>query len=227
MSTIDREVRNRLRKLRLDARDREEVFAELTAHLESICEEMRMAGLDASRAEQEALKQLGDVNRLCRRIQRDRTQLMRDAYRKVWLPAAIVVLAVYWPQMLIYHYFPEPRAYHIFGTYYAFGWGWLVAEAFAGALGAWWSRQVGGTVRERLIVALAPAEAMGVVVALVLPVETIAQLFNHRVPYFVSHPLMTVAALIWVLHPIVPGLVGALPFLRGGREGESEKQLLA
>lgn len=217
MSTIEQEVRNRLRKLRLDVIGREEVFAEITAHLESLIEEMKIAGLDASRAEQQALSQLGDVDRLCKRIQRDRTELMRDAFRRVWLPAGVVILLVYWPQMLIYRFFPEPRAYHIFGTYYVFSWGWLLAEALAGAFGAWWSRHAGGTVRERLIVALAPAEAMGIVVALVLTSGTVVQFYaDHRAPYFVSHPLMILAALFWVLHPVLPALMGALPFLRGG-----------
>lgn len=228
MSAIEREVRKRLRKLRLDATGREEVFAEITAHLESVSEELKMSGTDASQADHLALSQLGDVSRLCRRIQQDRTGLMRDRFRKVLLPAAIVVLMVYWPQIIIYRFVPEPRAYHIFGTYYAFSWGWLVAEACAGALGAWWCRQVGGNVRERVIVALAPAEAMGIVVALALPVGSITELYvDHRIPNVVSHPLMTLAALLWVLHPVVPGLIGALPFLRGGRERVSDRQLVA
>ncbi len=69
---------------------------------------------------------------------------------------------------------------------------------------------------------------MGVVVALILPIGTITQLLaEHRLPYFVSHPLMTLAALLWVLHAVVPALIGALPFLRAGHVRQNGEQLLA
>lgn len=153
---------------------------------------------------------------------------MRDSFRKVWVPGAVVVLLVYWSQEIIYRFIPEPRTYHILGTYYAYSWGWLIAEFCAGAIGAWWCREVGGSVRERLIVALAPAEAMCVVTALALSVDTFTQLaVEHRTPFFVSHPLMVLASILWVLHPAVPCVMGSLAFLRGGREPQNAGQILA
>ena len=147
---------------------------------------------------------------------------MRDSFRKVWLPGAVVVLLVYWSQMIIYRFFPVPSTYHILGTYYAYSWGWFVAEICAGAFGAWWCREVGGSVRERLIVALAPAEAMCVVIALALSVDSFMQLVvQRRTPYFVSHPLILVAGILWMLHPAVPSILGALAFLRGGERAEA------
>ncbi len=218
MSTIEREVRERLGDLRLDSAAREEVFAEIAAHLEYVAEELKAEGVDEDEVLRRSLSQLNDVRTLMKGIQRAKESAMRDSFRKVWLPGAVVVLLVYWSQMVIYRFIPEPRTYHILGTYYAYSLGWLITETFAGALGAWWCREVGGSVRDRLIVALAPAEAMAVVIALCLPLDAFMQLvFEHRVPYFVSHPMMTLAMALWILHPAVPCLIGAAAFLSGGK----------
>ncbi len=142
---------------------------------------------------------------------------MRDSFRKVWLPAAVVVLLVYVSQMIIYRLIGEPRTYHIMGTYYVYSWGWLLTVAACGALGAWWSREMGGTVKDRLLVALAPAEAMGIVVALVLPLDSIVQVFvEHRKPFLLTHPLIVLAAIVWMLQSAAPSFIGAMLFLRGG-----------
>src|SRR5512146_1563334 len=60
MNGIDGEVRQRLRGLRLSEVVREEVFAEIAAHLESVAEDLRLAGVDASEADRRALSELGD-----------------------------------------------------------------------------------------------------------------------------------------------------------------------
>jgi hypothetical protein len=224
MSAIEREVRNQLRNLRLNEAEREEVFAEISAHLEMVVEELVAEGVHEENAQRAALSQLRDHKRLLTRIQRARAHVMRDSFRKVWLPAAVVVLLVYYSQMIAYRFIPEPRSYHVLGTYYVYSWGWLLAEACAGSLGAWWSRAMGGTVRERLIVALAPAEAMSAVAIVTLTLDTIMQVFiERRAPYFVTHPVMVLAAMLWMLHSVVPSFFGALPWLRGGRAHEREQ----
>lgn len=228
MSTIEQYVRERLEKLRLREAQREEVFAEIASHLECIAEELRLAGIGEDEARQKAMMQLGDRKQLLRGIQRAKESMMRDSFRRVWLPAAVVVLFVFWSQMIIFRFVPVPRTYHILGTYYSYSWGWVIAEICAGALGAWWCREVGGSVRDRVVVALAPAEAMGVVIALVLPLEAFMQaVVEHRAPYFVSHPVMALAATLWVLHPALPCMLGALIFLRGGKEKSEITQLPA
>lgn len=217
MSGIEQEVRKRLRKLRLHAAEREEVFAEITAHLECVAEELRAKGVGADEALRRSLSQLDDVRILMRELQRAKESVMRDSFRRVWLPAAVVVLLVYVSQMIVYRLIPQPRAYHIMGSYYAYSWGWLFTVAVCGAFGAWWSREVGGSVKDRLLVALAPAEAMAVVVALVLPLDLIVQVFvEHRKPFLLTHPIMILAAILWLLQSAVPSFIGAALFLRGG-----------
>ena len=223
MSAMEREVRNRLGKLRLSATAREEVFAEITAHLESVAEELSQKGFNEDEAIRRSLLQLNDARRLMQGIQRSKENAMRDSFRMLWLPAAVVVLLVYWSQIIIYHFIGEPRTYRIMGTYYVYSWGWLLTVAICGALGAWWSRQVGGSVKDRLLVALAPSEAMAVVVALSLPLDSIIQVFvEHRKPFLLTHPLMVLAAIFWMLHSAVPSFIGAAFFLRGGNAQTKE-----
>ena len=224
MSAIEHKVRSQLRNLRLSDIDREDVFAEIASHLQLLVRELVAGGMDEENAQRAALSQLHDHKQLLTRIQRAKESIMGDSFRKVWLPAAVVVLLVYYSQMIAYRFIAEPRSYHVLGTYYVYSWGWLLAEACAGSLGAWWSRAMGGTVRERLIVALAPAEAMSAVAIVTLPLDTIMQVFiERRAPYFVTHPVMVLAAMLWMLHSVVPSFFGALPWLWGGSAHEREQ----
>jgi len=218
MNVIEGRVRERLKALRLSDPEREEVFAEIAAHLECVAKELRTNGAGERQAVQMALSQLNDTDRILKGIQRERTREMRDSFRKVWLPAAVVLFLVYASQMIIYRLVPEPRTYRIMGNYYAYSWGWLLMVVVCGALGAWWSREAGGSVRDRIVVALAPAETMAVVIAILLPLDAIVQIsMEHRTPYFLSHKQMVLATLLWLLHTAIPSLIGAAPLLRAGR----------
>ncbi len=216
MSAVEKEVRARLQRLRLSEAEREDVFAEIVTHLELVVDELTAAGIDEQDARREALFQLGDEKRLLKRIQRERTSAMRmrESFRRIWLPSAAVVCLTYWSQMVIYRFIAEPHAYHILGTYYATNWLWLATVICTGAFGAWWSRRLGATVRQRIVVALAPAEAMAIVIAVVLPIGmSLEAIVQRRMPYALSHPMIMLGGILWMLHSAVPSLVGALPFL--------------
>ena len=81
-------VRQRLGDLALDATEKEEVHAELAAHLEESYESLRTKGLQEQAAIQQTLAQVADWQDLRRRIQtaRRKENIMNDRVRQLWLP---------------------------------------------------------------------------------------------------------------------------------------------
>ena len=214
MTELERLVRERLQSLGLRDAEREEVIAEITGHLELMLEEYRADGLDEEAALTHALEGFGNSRRLIQGIMKTKETGMRERFRRMWLPALSVAFLAYFAQMVISRFIARPEALQILGNYYAFSWSWLLVVACLAAFGAWWSRAMGGTVKERIIVGLAPAEIMAAVIAIILPLDCIIETLAHRsLPYAVSHPMVLIVGVLWMLHCAVPSLIGAAPFL--------------
>jgi type III secretory pathway component EscS len=214
MSELERLVREQLQGLGLREPDREDVIAEITGHLELIAEHYRAGGLDEQNAVDRAVKALGNTKSLIKGIMKTKETGMRERFRRMWLPALTVAFFAYFSQMVIARFIERPQAVQVLGNYYAFSRSWLFVVASLAAFGAWWSRALGGSLRERLVVVLAPAEVMAAVIAIVLPLEcTIEALAERSLPYAVSHPMVLIVGVLWMLHCAVPSLIGAAPFL--------------
>lgn len=214
MSELERVVRERLQSLGLPHAEREDVIAEITGHLELVVEDYRAEGLEEQAAVIRAVEGLGSSRRLIRGIMKTKETGMRERFRKMWVPALTVAFLAYFSQMVIARFIERSNAVQVIGHYYTFSWTWLAVVTFLGAFGAWWSRALGASVRERLVVALAPAEVMAAVIAIILPLDCIIETVAHRsLPYAVSHPLVLVVGVLWMLHCAVPSLIGAAPFL--------------
>src|SRR5690349_6450096 len=84
-------VRQRLSGLTLEADEKDEVHAELAAHLEESYESLRRKGLPEQAAVQQTLAQVADWQDLYRRIQTARTKenIMNDRVRQLWLPGLL------------------------------------------------------------------------------------------------------------------------------------------
>ncbi len=220
---MEKHVRERLQGLQLSESEREDIIAEITAHLELIAEEYRSVGLDDKAACSQALLHFGNTARLLREIQRAKESGMNNRFRRLWLPGVVVGFLAYASQMVILRFVSWPRSVHVFGNYYSYTWQWIVAVVLIGALGAWWSRQVGGSVRERLVVALASAEIMAAVIAIVLPLNCVIQAcVDQSIPYAIRHPIILLTGILWMLYCAVPAFIGAMPFLFGSSVKESE-----
>jgi len=89
---------------------------------------------------------------------------------------------------------------------------WLIVLPVVGAVAAYWSRRVGGTVLHRLIAALAPAAAVLGSFLLIWPVGMIV---DRQVPRQTQLYALLVMTASWVLAPSIPLLIGAAFFLRG------------
>ena len=214
MSELEKLVRQQLQDLRLRDAEREEVIVEITHHLEFLAAEYRAEGLDDPAALAHALESLGDGRRLIAGIMKTKETGMRDRFRRVWLPGLCVGFFAYFSEMLLLRSSVRPQAVQILGIYYVFSWSWLFVVAALAGFGAWWSRAMGGSVKERLVVVLAPAEVMAASIAIVLPLDLIIEAFaNHSLPYAVRHPIVLLVGVLWMLHCAVPALIGAAPFL--------------
>jgi hypothetical protein len=217
MNELEKYVREQLQGLRLSDNEREDVIAEIAAHLELMADEYRSEGIDADAARRRALAQFGDSRRLLRGIRRTKEKGMNERCRRLWLPALLVGFVAYASQMVIARFIVQHRVIEVFGNYYVYSWTWLFVVAVIGGLGARWSREMGGSPRDRLMVALAPAEIMAAVIAIVLPVGIVVEACVQRqVPYAFRYPSILLVGILWMLHCAVPAFLGAAPFLFGG-----------
>jgi hypothetical protein len=219
MSELNEEVRRRLANLNLNASERDEVIAEITGHLEHIAVEM---GFDISvqdGATSQVLAAVKDWPKLGKQIEKSKEREMKDRLRKIWLPALGTGFVAYAAQNIIAHLVTWPRVVRFHDSYLVYSWQWLLVLLFTGALGAYWSRMMGGTFRDRLIVALAPSEIMGAFVLVMLPISLCLDwAVGSQIPYALTHPTVVVAMLSWmVVLPAVPSMLGAAWFLRGRR----------
>jgi len=215
MSKLAEEVRHRLATLKLSDVEREEVIAEISYHLEVAAEDLARG---EKRDLDQVIAQVGDWQRLKKGIEKSKERGMKDRLRRIWLPALGTAFIAYAAQSIIAHLVAWPRVIHFSGSYLVYTWQWLLVLIITGALGAFWSRMMGGSVRDRLIVALAPSEILGTFVLALLPIDLGMQWVSGRqVPYALTHPAIVVAMLTWmVLLPAVPSILGAAWFLREG-----------
>jgi hypothetical protein len=142
--------------------------------------------------------------------------------RALWLPGLVSLTAaslfLFAEELVLVHdssfYFTDLslRPSHLIsGLPFWLYCGWLLAQIFCGAMGAFLSRRGGGRLAARMLAGAFPAIVMFGLCAVVIPVSA---LFEHKTFVF-DHPgLMALGILIWAGVPAVALLIGAAPFLR-------------
>lgn len=214
MSEMRDYVRLQLSSLRLEESEREDLVAEIALHLDLALEDCRTAGLTEEETRRYLRSQFGDRKLLLKGLRRTKETAMRDRFRRMWLPALCVGFFAYFSEVVLLRFIVRPQAVQVLGIYYAYSWIWLFVVAVLAGFGAWWSRAVGGSVKERLVVVLAPAEVMAAVIAIILPLDCVIEaIANRSLPYPVRHPIVLLVGVLWMLHCAVPSLIGAAPFL--------------
>ena len=216
MRLIVQELRERLRTLQLKPEEYESVIAEITEHLELAVAELRDDGEEE--AELKVLSEVGNWNSLVAGIQKNKGKGLSDRFRKLWLPAFVIGFSAYFAQMIFGRYVAWPQSLELHGVYYTYNWYFIAFLIANGGAGAYWCREVGGSARQRVVVALAPAEIMAAVLVFAFPVgiviETIA---TGGVPFVLRHPGMLIPGVFYILYSAVPSLLGATPFLFSNR----------
>lgn len=171
-------VSGRLAQLALDERERQEVVAELAAHLEEIYEAFRQKGASHDDAIRGALLQVNDWNKLRQEIYVARTKenAMNVRTSRLWVPSFVTLVASVITLVGFAFLGLKPGP---FGSqaHHEIWWGhlvggiasgpymvneytvWLMGLPLIGALGAGLSRRAGGTLRDIVISAVFPALA--------------------------------------------------------------------
>jgi hypothetical protein len=202
-------VQQRLCGLALDAAEKEEVHAELAAHLEETYEALLREGMTRAAAVQHALGEVENWQDLRRRIQTARTKenIMSDRVRQLWLPGFLTFLLSFGILALVQIYGPKPVAWWNVSvpTLYI---PWLLSLPVVGAIGAFLSHRAGGSRRAVLTSAVFPVLPFLASIVVVLPVSLMFDQFIAHNPAPMS---LFMAMFGWVLAPGVALLVGGLP----------------
>ena len=219
-------VGQRLSGLALDVAEKEEVHAELSAHLEESYESLRAEGLAEQAAINGALSQVADWDKLGRQIQsaRRRENTMTPRVNRLWLPSLVTLLISIFLLPLLESLGLNPQFFFLVGHHdRTYGLSvytvWLATLPFVGALGAYLSRRAGGTRRAIIISGTFPALAFFAVLLSVIPYMG---LLEHRLDAgarSVFHTwtsefrhLGVVAG--WVLLPGACLLIGVLAYIQ-------------
>ena len=208
-------VEQRLFSLNLPPSAKQEIVAELAAHLEDVYEAAKARGLDANFALELAQQEIHDWHVLLADLRRAKSKenSMNLRTRSLWLPALASLFASSLFLFALTEISLQPKllvrlnssAAHWVYTV------WIVAQIAFGALGAFLSRRVGGSRMARVVAATFPAIVMLATCAIVIPASA---LMEHNDFIFHNPGRLWWGAFLWAVVPAVTLLLGAMPFLQ-------------
>jgi len=150
--------------------------------------------------------------------------IMNYRVKTLWLPGAFT-LALSGIVLRLFQ-IPSAPSPHVFWaqTGLVVYWRWLACLPVIGALGAFWSRHVGGRLMERTLAVSLPALGMVCLPLLMFPIVLIYDLIR-----FHSFPFVAMAVLLlgWGVLPEAALLVGALPFLKRDASAQPGQAVLS
>jgi hypothetical protein len=207
-------IRERLAPCRLPSADREEVFSELAAHLEETYQDARSRGLNHAAAVELTLQEVKNWRVLATNICRAKSQedLMNYRTKSLWLPAFanVIIAAALLTALEILGV--KPRILWVSHIAMALPFPWLFALPVSGAAAALLAKRAQAPVAVRLIAGLAPS-LIALAVFCVMPLVFVLDRWE-----FSGFPLpldyFILSAVVWIVLPAFPLLVGTLPFLR-------------
>jgi hypothetical protein len=206
-------VRQRLSGLALDAAERDEVHAELAAHLEESYEASLKEGVPEQVAVQRALSQVSNWQDLRRRIQTARTREnpMSNRLKQLWLPGLLTLFAAMSLLLLIQFLPHNPRIvdrsdwYRVPPVLVIYV-PWLLSLPLIGALGAYLSHRAGASQRVVFLSILFPVLPY---LAFLIGVPT-TLVPNKHVARSIMFNAFFVGPFAWVIFPGVALLTGGL-----------------
>ena len=200
-------VHERLRPLDLPAQQRQEVVAELAAHLEDLYEEQLRNGRTDSGACDQALSEVAHWPTLVHDIQhvKQREEIMNARTKQLWLPGLVSLATAMILLMVLIQISLQPRFVGRSPLYLVFL-PWLVLLPLCSATGAYLSRRGGGYLWVRLAAGLFPTLVLLILGAILTVTRLVA--FAHPIWWYSS-----LAVTLGIVLPSVALLLGALPFL--------------
>jgi hypothetical protein len=205
-------VRQRLGGLTLDAAEKEEVHAELAAHLEETYEALLREGIPEPAAIHRVLSLASDWNDLQRKIYSARTRkdTMTNRVKQFWLPGFLTFVLSAGLLALNQILGPKPWALMKVGQppMVLFFIPWLLSLPLVGAVGAYLCHRAGGSRRAIFSSIVFPVLPFLASILVVLPVSLV---FDHFIAHNIAPMALLLALLGWVLAPGLALLAGGLP----------------
>ena len=208
-------VRRQLSGLALDAAEKDEVHAELAAHLEETYECLLKEDEAEPAAVRRALSLAGDWQELRRKIQlaRRKGNKMTNRVRQLWLPGFWTLFTSMMLLTIIEFFGPRPKIVQLRGwsmiapvmvVYVP----WLLALLLVGALGAYLSHRAGASQRVVLLSVLFPVLPYFCFCLIGFP---LALILEEHLAHSILASSILVGFFAWVLLPGAALLAGGLP----------------
>jgi len=203
-------VRHKLSGLALDAAERDEVHAELAAHLEESYEAFRAGGLPDQEAVQRTFAQSGGWKDLQQGIYSARRgkDTMTNRVKQLWLPGLLTFALSMGLLEIAQKFAPRPIVLEwLKGPVFMLYPSWLLILPLVGALGAYLSKRAGGSARMVLVSSVFPVLPYAVVFMIAIPAGlVISRALAHHVVASAFFSL----SLGWVLAPGMALLAGGI-----------------
>lgn len=206
-------VRRRLSGLALDEAEKDEVHAELAAHLEESYEALRAQGVPAPTAMRDTLSQISSWKDLQRKILsvKRRRQPMKKRAHQLWIPGFLTLILSTFSLMAvqtggfrppILWSAPMPVLVYV---------PWLVTLPFFGALGAHVSSRAGGSRGTALVASVFPVLALTGAFLLMFPIDVIVKwIMEIEVDFGIVATSILRDGIGWLLLPGTALLIGGL-----------------
>jgi hypothetical protein len=206
-------VRQRLSGLALDAAEREDVHAELAAHLDESSEELQAAGLPEREAVQRTLARVPDWQDLEHKIAfaKKGEDLMEKRVRQLWIPGFLALILSMLFLMTLQKLGFQPRIVWSGPNTILLYVPWLLSLPFFGALGTYVSSRAGGSRGTVLLASVFPALALTAAFLLMFPIGlTIERITGNQVDFSLVATALLRDGIGWILVPGAVLLVGGL-----------------
>lgn len=191
------------------------MIAELAAHLEEICQELRRQGMTDEEAVGRTLSQVEDWQALRRRIQSAKREenVMSNRVRQFWLPSLGTLVLSLGLLALIQIFGPNPwtvarkSRWSLIAPVAVVYLPWLLSLPVIGAMGAYLSIRAGGSRRAVFSSIVFPVLPYLIFFLIGAPM---AAILDHHVARNIMIPVYFIGLFAWVLAPGVALAMGGL-----------------
>src|SRR5216684_8584337 len=207
-------VSHRLSGLALDAAEKEEVHAELAAHLEEFYESLRTKGLSEQAAIQQTQAQVANWPDLRRKIliAKKGRDFMKKRLHQLWIPGflAFILSTVFLMALQKQGFQPRMASWSGPGNV-LFCIPWLMSLPVFGAIGAYLSSRAGGSRGTVLLASVFPAPALTSAFLLMFPIDLIVKwIIGRQVDFSIVATAILRDGIGWILVPGAALLAGGL-----------------
>ncbi len=211
MADWQKVVRQNLAGLRLDAAEKDEVHAELAAHLEETYESLRAEGLADPEAIRRTLLQVADWRDLQRRIviAKKTENPMQNRLHQLWIPGflTLTLSTIFLMTLQKHGYQPRIVSWNGPDTILLYV-PWLLSLPLFGGLGAYLSQRAGSSESRVLLASIFPVLSLAACLFVILPVSFIV---DTHVEHRIRMASFLRSFFEWVLVPGAALLAGGLP----------------